>query len=254
MVARNDSVDGIGPSTMLAYLVPEPELTELNRKLIDETSDARRISSWPIDRTFVYLDVSDFSREPPGRQALIINSIAGLVNNLQFWDRRCATHVQKAFEAMICIGDGYIFVFREPVDGVYFGAWLAQLIEEFVARKWLPVPFHFRMGVHTGRVYSFWDPGWRNWNYIGDGINGGNRVLAAVGKKTDDVVFISGDVRKELIGTGKHRFPFGEIRNCLHNRGRKADKHGNPWRVYELNHSQLCATEMASILSVEGSP
>jgi hypothetical protein len=26
-----------------------------------------------------------------------------------------------------------------------------------------------------------------------------------------------------------------------HNRGRKADKHGNPWRVYEVNHTNLMA-------------
>src|SRR5262249_20155639 len=104
------------------------------------------------------------------------------------------------------------------------------------------------MGVHTGEVYCFWDPGRDGWNYIGDGINGGNRVLTVVGKETDDVMHISGEVKAALMATDKNEFPCNRIRECLHNRGRKHDKHGNPWHVFELNHSQLCAADLVGLL------
>jgi class 3 adenylate cyclase len=141
---------------------------------------------------------------------------------------------------MLCIGDGYIFVFESPLDGAFFAAYLAELIEALVAHQRLPVDFHFRMGVHVGEVYTFWDPGRKDWNYIGEGINGGNRVLAAVGKEQDDVVFISGQVRKAIYPLKQTNSLAVEVLNCLTNRGRKEDKHKNPWRVYELNHSSLC--------------
>jgi hypothetical protein len=93
--------------------------------------------------------------------------------------------------------------------------------------------FHFRMGLHVGPVRWFWDPRYQRWNYVGQGINGGNRVLSAIGKETDDVVFVSGDVRAairaEQVGSTLPKF--------MHNRGRRADKHNRLWRVYELNHS-----------------
>ena len=50
-----------------------------------------------------------------------------------------------------------------------------------------------------GPVYTFWDTGRGAWNYIGEGINGGNRVLGVIGKDQDDVVFVSAEVRQELI-------------------------------------------------------
>jgi len=46
-----------------------------------EDSTARRVSSLPIERTFIYLDVSDFSKYRPGQEALIINSLVRLVND-----------------------------------------------------------------------------------------------------------------------------------------------------------------------------
>lgn len=57
----------------------------------------------------------------------------------------------------MCIGDGYIFVFREAMEATYFAAYLAHLIEVMVANRQLPVNFHFRMGVHVGPVYTFWE-------------------------------------------------------------------------------------------------
>jgi len=63
--------------------------------------------------------------------------------------------------------------------------------------------------------------------------------LAAVGKETDDVIYISGQVRDAILAMTGEQFRSEPILRNLHNRGRKADKHGNPWRVYELHHTQL---------------
>jgi hypothetical protein len=168
-------------------------------KVGEEDHEARRVSSLTIERTFVYLDISDFSKHPPGQEGLIINSLVGLVNSRGLWNTGYPFSLFQKFEAMLCIGDGYIFVFKDPVEGTYFGAHLASLIELGVAKGKLPVNFHFRMGVHVGPVYSFWDPGRQNWNYIGEGINGGNRVLSAVGKAQDDVIFVSDNVRQKIL-------------------------------------------------------
>jgi hypothetical protein len=59
--------------------VTDRVLNDLNAVLPDETQEIRRISSWPIERTFVYVDVSDFSQSKPGQQALIINSLVYIV-------------------------------------------------------------------------------------------------------------------------------------------------------------------------------
>jgi hypothetical protein len=212
---------------------------KMRSDLPDDMSTARRLSSWPITRSFVYIDVSDFTRTHPGCQALIVNSIQAVVNNSSLWHYGYARDLCQQIEARLCIGDGYIYVFQKPEAGTFFAAYLARLIEELAAADKLPVAFHFRMGVHVGLVFCFWDKGRENWNYIGDGINGGNRVLEAIGKEMDDVVFISGSVRRELMARNNSQSPFPQILRCLHNRGRKADKHGNLRRVYELNHSDL---------------
>jgi class 3 adenylate cyclase len=135
-------------------------------------------------------------------------------------------------EAALCIGDGYIYVWNEAIGATRFAANLASEIERSVAAGKAP-DFHFRMGVHVGPVRWFRDPGRDGWNYTGGGINGGNRVLSAIGKETDDVVFVSGEVRR-AIAKDNEKSP---LLQALHNRGRRADKHGKPWRVYELNHS-----------------
>jgi class 3 adenylate cyclase len=138
---------------------------------------------------------------------------------------------------MLCIGDGYIFVIPSAVTAINFAANLAHVIEVIVAKGWAPVDFHFRMGVHCGPVYCFWDVGRRDWNYAGAGINGGNRVLQAIGKETDDVLFVSDAVRSRVIAKSDQTTFFRNLIGNLHNRGRRADKHGKLWRVFEVNHT-----------------
>jgi hypothetical protein len=229
--------------------VPNQVWHELNSALPDDTQEVQKISSWSIERTFVYVDVSDFSKSKPGQQALIINSLVYIVDQKDFWPGR-ARYAQEAIQARMCLGDGYIFVFKNAMDGTYFAAYLAQLIEALVARKsLLPVEFHFRMGVHIGDVYTFWDPGREDWNYIGDGINGGARVLTAIEKTYDDQVYISGAVRQAIMATTPQDTHTCELLTHLHNRGRRKDKHGQPWRVYEIAHTALCAETVAGVIA-----
>jgi class 3 adenylate cyclase len=228
-------------TTASSIWVDNELLDELNQRIGNEEEGIRRVSTWPIDRTFVYFDVSDFSRETAVRQAMIVNSIVRVVDDDSYWSITNAAYAKKDLEARICIGDGYIFVLRDPVCAVFFAAYLAFRVETLVANGRLPVEFHFRVGAHVGDVYCFWDPGRCDWNYIGDGINGGQRVLAAVGKETDDVVFLSGQVRQRLF-TSKSNDSIQEMLKALHNRGRRADKHGRPWRVYEMNHTDFISS------------
>jgi hypothetical protein len=214
----------------------------------DENSPLRRLSTWTIDRAFVYLDVSDFSKYEPGQEVLIINSIVNILEDPDYWIAQLAESARKSIEAMLCIGDGYIFVLKNPEQATFFAAYLARLTEILVARKQTPVEFHFRMGVHFGPVYSFWDPGRNDWNYIGDGINGGQRVLQAVGKDQDDVVFVSGRVYEWLTAEDRGQNPCHDIVKALRNRGRKADKHGNLWRVYEVDHPRLATMALPGSL------
>jgi hypothetical protein len=229
-VAGTASVgDGLGRYASGVWVTPELYDGKLATEIQDEKAELRRVTDWPIDRAFVCFDVSDFSQHPPGQQALIIKSLVGMAKDIQ-----CGLFPDP--EAMLCIGDGYIFVFTDATHAARFAAFLARDIEDMVACKAAPVEFHFRIGVHVGPVYCFWDTGRENWNYIGDGINGGQRVLSAVGKDKDDAVFVSGELRQQLL-TGT----YSDIVPYLDNRGRRADKHGKPWRVYEMNHTDLCA-------------
>lgn len=187
---------------------------------------------------------------PPGHQVLVINSIVQIVNNEYYWGFPDSRETRDDLEAMICIGDGYIFVLRDPLKAAFFAAYLAHLIEVLQANGVLLVEFHFRMGAHVGKTYSFWDPGREKWNYIGEGINGGQRVLSAIGKDTDDVLFLSAQLRKKLSAQPD---PESEILSALgdvHNRGRRVDKHGNPWRVYEVNHTNLMSRYNRYILEI----
>jgi len=206
--------------------IPVALIDEINEALNDEASIVRRLSSWAIVRAFVYLDISDFSTMPTGVQLLVIQSLLLLSSEAE-------SGVGQA-EAQLCIGDGYIYVWDSARGATWFAHRLARGIEAAVAARRVP-EFHFRMGVHIGEVLCFGDPGRKDWNYIGDGINGGNRVLSAIGKETDDVVFVSGQLRTELL-KDTDSVSLGMISRML-NRGRRLDKHKNPWRVYELNHS-----------------
>lgn len=235
--------DGILPLPARIWVPVEMARVSIPYELCNPESDLRRVTSWPIHRTFVYIDVSDFSKAPPGQEVLIINALARMVDDSSLW----SVHGQglpAAIEARMCIGDGYIFVFKDAIAGAYFAAYLAHLIETLVAIRWLAVDFHFRMGVHCRPVYTFWDTGRNGWNYIGDGINGGNRVLSAMGKTYDDTVYISGEVRQALMATPSANMQRQRLLAHLHNRGRQPDKHGRLWRVYEVNHAAVCAGDL----------
>lgn len=224
-------------------------LDQLNARLHDDCSDARRISNHTIHRAFVYLDVSDFSKYPPGHQAIIINSIVKLANTIRYWYGSIAADCKKSLETQICIGDGYIYVFKDASDAVVFASCLAYYIERIIAQKinsMIPVEFHFRIGAHYGPVFCFWDPGRNDWNFIGDGINGGQRVLTAAGKDKDDVIYISSELRKSIYSLNEKHSPFlSTMRRCMSNRGRSLDKHGGNWRLYEVNHEDLVAPYLA---------
>jgi hypothetical protein len=224
-------------------------LDQLNALLAHEDAAVRRLSTWPIERSFVYIDVSDFSQYPPGQQCLIVNS---LVRTVQVLSQSKVSEIRTSAEnreASLCIGDGYIYVFRDSRAAAIFAASLAYLIELLVARKALPVSYHFRMSVHSGPVYSFWDPGRNDWNYIGDGINGGNRVLGAIGKDVDDVLFISAHIKQHLTAQTDGSRVHSSILNSLQNRGRRTDKHGNSWRVYEVNHTSAISSYFVDLVT-----
>ena len=226
-------------------------LRDLNEEMKNDMSKVRRVSSWPIERSFVYFDVSDFSKEKATKEVFIINSLIRAATTDRYWPGGFVAQAKKDVEASLCIGDGYIFVFRQVWCAVFFAGYLANLLENLIAKERLPVEFHFRIGVHVGPVYCFWDAGrgkGGDWNYIGDGINGGQRVLAAIGKETDDVVFVSGEVRKALRKEHDVNGPVPNILDNLHNRGRRADKHGNFWRVYELHHTDALGAYLHGVV------
>jgi class 3 adenylate cyclase len=233
------------------FWVPEALDRQLNEELNDEMSDVRRLSNWPIRRAFVYVDISDFSKFQPGQQALMVIALAGMVNHREFWQGEpLAKRALEDLEAMLCLGDGYIFVFRSPACATYFAAHLASLIEMLVARDLIPVEIHFRMAVHVGPVYCFWDPGRNGWNYIGEGINGGQRVLSVIGRETDDVLFISSRVRQELLASSDGELASRLILSNAQNKGRRLDKQDNPWRVYEVTHTNLMSDHIRSLKGI----
>jgi class 3 adenylate cyclase len=245
---RKDGLDdGIQPRPCPIWVTQEMLTNTLPAEVRNADSDLRKVSSWPIVRTFVFLDVSDFSKAPPGQEVLIINSLVRMLNDPGHWIGQ-GHGLLAEIEARMCIGDGYIFVLKQPMLATYFAAYLAYLIELLVANRSLPVEFHFRIGVHCGPVYTFWDPGRNGWNYIGEGINGGNRVLSAMGKEYDDTLYISGEVRQELMATADDFPGKRHLLRHLHNRGRRPDKHTRHWRVYEVNHSAVCAQDLPTRL------
>lgn len=236
-----DTRSGLIPSPTNGFVTTNL-LALLNNQLQDEDSDTRRYSSLPITRTFGYFDISDFSTYPPGQQALILRSLITLMESAR-WNRGPHAHAGKHLVDRICIGDGYILVFDDAKWGAVYAALFAEMIQASVDGQQLPVSFHFRAGVHVGPVLCFRDPGRDNeWNYIGEGINGGQRILAAIGKDLDDVVFLSSNVHQRIHMDAKSASATTFDRALLaatSNRGRHKDKHGQHWRVYWLNHLNL---------------
>jgi hypothetical protein len=222
----------------------------LNEMLQDEDADIRRLSTWSIERCFVFIDVSDFSQFPARQQCLIINSLVRTVESLVNSKIPEIRQAASDIEASLCIGDGYIYVFRRSSLAAFFATALAYLIELLAAKKLLPVSYHFRMSVHAGPVYGFWDPGRNGWNYIGDGINGGQRVLGAIGKEVDDVLFISAEIKRSLTADFDGTKVYSMLLSSLQNRGRRLDKHGNPWRVYEVNHTHTMSSSFDECINL----
>lgn len=221
--------DGLAEDARRRIVVPPGVFRQIQKDFDDETSSVRRLTTRPITLVFVYLDISDFSKMPSGVQLLVVLALTRLADAT----RKARDPQRTDYDTEVCIGDGYIYAWRTAFGATRFAGALANLIEREVARGTVP-EFHFRVGVHIGPVRCFWDPGRRDWNYIGDGINDGNRVLSAIGKETDDVVFISDQVRSELLK--KDGVETGLVRHLI-NRGRREDKHGKKRRVYEFNHA-----------------
>lgn len=251
LIAVEPSGFALSPK-LLDLHVPEDLLRTLNGDIQSEIDAVRRLSSWPITRAFVCLDVSDFSKYPHGQQVQIVNSINKIIQSSDWYIENLIEPPQ--LEARLCIGDGYIFVCSDPVKTTFFGARLAHLIDCSVADKTVPAEFHYRMGLHIGEVYCFWDPGRKGWNYIGDGINGATRILQAIGKDLDDVVYVSGQLRQYFLGdhsqtplmtSSQGETLYEVIRDHFDNRGRKKDKHEEVWRVYQLNHTKVGTTPEA---------
>jgi hypothetical protein len=129
-------------------------------------------------------------------------------------------------------------VFKEPRYAAFFAGCLASLVEQRIASGKL-IEFHFRIGVHTGQVFRFWDQCRSEagrWNYVGKGITDGERVLTAIGPDKDDVVFLSADTRRRIMAARLPHESTYEVSQWLQNRGRQKDKHGEFRRLYELDH------------------
>jgi len=230
------------PATSL--IVTSQLLGELDKSIASDTSELRWASSWPINRTFVYLDISDFSTDfSPGQQILILNSLGNILKDptfgtSHFFGAASGGPLPSFLEAMICVGDGYVFACRNTSGALILASLLAMCIEQMRADQ-LIVPFYFRMGIHVGEVNRFWDIGRKDWNYMGDGIIGSRRVLEAIGKDIDNVIFVSDAVQNAILQSHSQLTIRASMLGAFSNRGRRYDKHRRAWRVYELDHMKL---------------
>lgn len=222
--------DGLKGGPAIAE-VPQ-SVCEQIEKLLDTDHEVRWLSARPIVRCFVYFDISDYSTYPAGQQALMVAALPRLVAAARDCrQKECTGDPERIF----CSGDGYIFMFPDSTSAAWFAAQLANRIDTAVVPKDVPVEIHYRMGVHVGEVFPFEEaPG--KWNFAGDGINGGKRVIDAIGRDADDLIFISEEVRKAVTDKLEHPRAHSDILANLVNRGRRKDKHKRTWRVYELNH------------------
>jgi len=243
---------GVGRS---GVRVPVSRVPDFDAALRVDGHPLRRLSDIASLRTFVYVDISDFSRHTPMQQSMLIRSLLETVESPRFRDEysRSIAHFDDREDA-ICIGDGYIYVFKNALSASWFAASLAAVLRTRAARKDLPIEVHFRIGLNHGPVYHFWDPGRGasgGWNYIGDGINGGRRVLEVIDKSVDDVVWLSGSVLDEVMRAPLLK-PVDLILNNLITKGRREDKHGKPYRVFELPYLHLHNHLMITRTGVRG--
>ena len=245
-----DTADNGITARRLPVFVSEKLLMELNNALPDENSEVRQLSSLPVERTFLYVDIVKFSKHVVGRQLVIINSLIRIASDKRLWlagkDEAHSFTVAsfKDREASLCIGDGYIFVFGNAARAAFFAAFLADTIERLIADNRV-IDFHFRISINTGLVYRFWDPFHHDlgqikagrWNYVGHGITDGERGLAAIGKDKEDIIYMSSETRRKILAEyqSNRNSPYNAIR-WLQNRGRQQDKHELMRGFYEVNH------------------
>ena len=225
-------------------------ISQLNSQLADEGTEIRALSNWPIERTFVYIDISDFSKQSMQDQAIAISDLGRLLRSTSF--KAYQVHVGfdsiDSLESSLCIGDGYILVYENPYEACFRACLLASLVEALIADSCI-IDMHFRIGVHTGPVCRFWDevPGSiGRWNYLGGGIIGAQRLLDAMGKDQDDVVYVSADARRAARVVPGNGDP---VEKYLTNRGRRRDKQEVAHRVYEANHSAWMVSRVTSAAS-----
>jgi hypothetical protein len=194
-------------------------------------------------RAFFCFDITDFTDYESKEQLQIIESLIKIFQGSKF-QNECRERYERIIlpEAQLCIGDGYIFVFKDVLSAVWYAACLAAHVEHASVEKEL-FPFFFRGGVHWGQVYSFFDPGRKAQNYIGDGINGATRIYEVIGKEIDNIIFISHETRQQLLEAAHKSTELNddwnsaeEMLQFLLNKGRRRDKHKIMWRVYELDH------------------
>lgn len=227
--------DRYGPALYISNEI----LTILENEAVKEESDAAKLVAKPVVRTFAYVDISDFSKFTPSDQMHAITSLGRILRIRHFAGQNRTDGLEPGplLESAICIGDGYILVFRDAHDAVFNSCLLACAIEELTSRGEV-LDFHFRIGINTGEVLRFWDDvpsGVPRWNYVGVGITNAQRVLDAMGKDQDDVVYVSASTRAAARKSKiNERNP---IDGFLTNRGRREDKHRQMQRIYEANHS-----------------
>jgi class 3 adenylate cyclase len=232
----------------LSALIHSDTFDELNRELNNSHSVVPRAAAVLVDRTFVCIDVSEFSRGSTEDQLMMLRVLHHALTSTFAWLRPSMAYAAKSAEANICTGDGYIYVFEDAWDAAVFAASLASTLENYLAEKGV-APVHFRIGVHTGPVRWFWAVGVNgqgSWNYVGDGINDARRVIEAIGKDKDDVVYLSAECRAAMRQHISENDDEDDGVSYTFNRGRHRDKHKKPHRLYELDHVRWAREKLAA--------
>lgn len=78
---------GVIPEDRPRIWVTRSVFDALQQDILDEDSEVRKITAVPVERTFVYLDISDVSQYPPAQQALAVNALGQIVTDEARWDR-----------------------------------------------------------------------------------------------------------------------------------------------------------------------
>ncbi len=114
-------------------MVSNELLRQINNELSNPDSDIRRLSSWPIEQSFVYFDISDYTTMPHSHQLMAITYLNELLDDTVRRGRY--SQLRSLVETKLSIGDGFIFVVGEAMIAAEFAAHLANLIENAVAHE-----------------------------------------------------------------------------------------------------------------------